>query len=146
MSTECYAAYAFRIRFSGRPVAGFSRVSALQRTSTVLSFRDGSDPQHERKAPGPTSFAPVTFEAGVTCDAEFDRWAGLLQVPTSPPPGPHRDLTLELYDEDGTLASAWQLHRCWVSEFQAQPTLDADGNAIAITTLRVEHEGWTVVP
>ena len=100
MSTECYAAYAFRIRFGGRPVAGFSRVSALQRTSTVLSFRDGSDPQHERKAPGPT----------------------------------------------GSVAFAWQLHRCWVSEFQAQPALDADGSAIAITTLRVEHEGWTVAP
>ena len=122
MSTECYAAYAFRIRFGGRPVAGFSRVSALQRTSTVLSFRDGTDPQHERKAPGQTSFAPVTFEAGLSCDAEFDRWAGLLEVPTSPAPGPHRDLTLEIYDENGA------------------------GRAIAITTLRVEHEGWTVAP
>ncbi|HTU99468.1 MAG TPA: phage tail protein [Luteitalea sp.] len=140
--SEIYASYPYRLRFAGRLVAGFGQVSALQRTSTVTVFRDGADPQHERKMPGQTSFPAVTFERGITSDAEFDAWAGLL-VSTPPAAGPHRDLKLEVYSESGALVFAWTLHRCWVSEFEAQPTVDAAGNAVAITTLRLEHEGWS---
>ena len=34
------------------------------------------------------------------------------------------------------------VHRCWVSEFQALPDLDAGGNAIAIEHIKLENEGW----
>jgi len=34
------------------------------------------------------------------------------------------------------------IYRCWVSEFQALPELDASANAVAIQTLRLENEGW----
>jgi phage tail-like protein len=33
--------------------------------------------------------------------------------------------------------------RCWVSEFQALPDLDANANAVAIQHLKLENEGWT---
>ena len=34
------------------------------------------------------------------------------------------------------------MFRAWVSEFQALPDLDANANAIAIQTLKLENEGW----
>ena len=34
------------------------------------------------------------------------------------------------------------MFRCWVSEFQALPELDANANAVAIQTLKLENEGW----
>ena len=34
------------------------------------------------------------------------------------------------------------VHRCWVSEFQALPDLDAGSNAIAIEHIKMENEGW----
>ena len=34
------------------------------------------------------------------------------------------------------------VHRCWVSEFQALPDLDAGANAIAIEHIKLENEGW----
>ena len=37
---------------------------------------------------------------------------------------------------------SYQLFRCWVSEFQALPDLDANANAVAIQTLKLETEGW----
>ena len=40
------------------------------------------------------------------------------------------------------LAIAYKVFRCWVSEYQAMPELDASGNAIAIQTLKLENEGW----
>ena len=37
---------------------------------------------------------------------------------------------------------AYKVYRCWVSEFQAQADLDANANAVAIQTIKLENEGW----
>ena len=34
------------------------------------------------------------------------------------------------------------VHRCWVSEYQALPDLDAGTNAVAIEHIKLENEGW----
>ena len=53
-----------------------------------------------------------------------------------------KDIILELYNETGQLAIAYKIYRCWVSEFQAFPDLDANANAVAIAKLKLENEGW----
>jgi phage tail-like protein len=53
-----------------------------------------------------------------------------------------KDLILELYNEAGQLVIAYKVFRAWVSEFQALPDLDANANAVAIQTLKLENEGW----
>jgi phage tail-like protein len=40
------------------------------------------------------------------------------------------------------LALAYKVYRCWVSEYQALPELDANGNAVALEHIKVENEGW----
>ena len=37
---------------------------------------------------------------------------------------------------------SYQLFRCWVSEYQALPALDAGTAAVAIETIKLELEGW----
>ena len=37
---------------------------------------------------------------------------------------------------------SYNVYRCWVSEFQALPELDANANAVAIQTIKLENEGW----
>jgi phage tail-like protein len=32
--------------------------------------------------------------------------------------------------------------RCWVSEYQVLPDLDASANAIALQHIKLENEGW----
>jgi phage tail-like protein len=54
-----------------------------------------------------------------------------------------RDIRLEMYNEAGQLALAYNIYRCWVSEFQALPDLDANANAVAIQHLKLENEGWS---
>jgi hypothetical protein len=49
---------------------------------------------------------------------------------------------LEIYNEAGQLALAYKIYRCWVSEFQAMPDLDANANAVAIQHIKLENEGW----
>ena len=53
-----------------------------------------------------------------------------------------KDIILELYNEAGQLVLAWKIYRCWVSEYQALPDLDANANAVAISRLKLENEGW----
>ena len=53
-----------------------------------------------------------------------------------------KDITLDLYNEAGQLVLSYKIYRCWVSEYQILPDLDANANAIAIEQLKLENEGW----
>jgi hypothetical protein len=53
-----------------------------------------------------------------------------------------KDIIIEVYNEAGQLAIAYKVFRCWVSEFQALPDLDANANAVAIQHIKLENEGW----
>jgi phage tail-like protein len=53
-----------------------------------------------------------------------------------------KDITIEVYNTQGAKVLAYNVFRCWVSEYQALPQLDASGNAVMITTIKLENEGW----
>jgi phage tail-like protein len=143
-----YKNFKFRLKWDGRYVAGVSKVSALKRTTEVVPHRSGGDPSSSRKSPGRTEFEAVTLERGVTHDVDFEQWANKvwnfgngLGSETSLKDF-RKDIILEVYNEAGQLAIAYKVFRCWVSEFQAVPELDANANAVAIQTLKLENEGW----
>jgi phage tail-like protein len=144
-----YKNYKFRVKWDGRYVAGISKVSPLKRTTEVVSHREGGDPSHDRKSPGRSSFEPITLERGVTHDREFEQWANKVWNFGSGLGAEvslkdfRKDIILEIYNEAGQLALAYKIYRCWVSEFQAIPDLDANATAaIAIQQIKLEHEGW----
>jgi phage tail-like protein len=47
---------------------------------------------------------------------------------------------VDVFNEANQKALSYNLYRCWVSEYQALPDLDASANAVAITTLKLEYE------
>ena len=53
-----------------------------------------------------------------------------------------KDIHIELFNEAGQLVMAYKIYRCWVSEYQAMPDLDANANAVAIEHIKLENEGW----
>ncbi len=53
-----------------------------------------------------------------------------------------KDIIIEVYNEAGQKVLAYNVYRCWVSEFQAMPDLDANANAVAIQHIKLENEGW----
>ena len=53
-----------------------------------------------------------------------------------------KDIYLEFYNEAGQLVLAYKIFRCWVSEYQALPDLDANANAIAVEHIKLENEGF----
>jgi phage tail-like protein len=143
-----YKNFKFRVRWDGKYVAGISKMSALKRTTEVVKHRDGGDPSSSRKSPGRTEYEPITLERGVTHDVEFENWAhkiwnfGAGLGAEMALKDFRKDIIIEVYNEAGQLALAYKVYRCWVSEFQALPEMDANANAIAIQTLKLENEGW----
>lgn len=143
-----YKNFKFRVKWDGRYVAGVSKISALTRKTEVIVHREGGDPSTSRKSPGRTEYAPITLERGVTHDTEFEKWAnkvwnygsGLgMEVSLK---DLRKDIIIEMYNEAGQLVIAYKVYRCWVSEYQAQPDLDANANAVAIQHIKLENEGW----
>ena len=143
-----YKNFKFRVKWDGRYVAGVSKVSALKRSTEMVEHREGGDPSTSRKSPGRTKYEAVTLERGVTHDLEFERWAnkvwnfgsGLgLEVSLA---DFRKDISIEVYNEAGQKVLQYNLFRCWVSDYQALPDLDANANAIAIQTIKLELEAW----
>ena len=133
-----YKNFKFRVKWDGKYVAGVSKVE----------HREGGDPSSSRKSPGRTKYEAVTLERGVTHDTEFERWANKVWNFGSGLGAEvslkdfRKDIIIEMYNEAGQLAISYKVYRCWVSEYQAQPDLDANANAVAIQTLKLENEGW----
>jgi len=143
-----YKNFKFRVKWDAKYVAGVSKVSSLKRTTEVVKHREGGDPSSSRKSPGRTEFEPITLERGVTHDKEFEQWANKVwnfgaglgsEVSLQ---DFRKDIIIEAYNEAGQLVIAYKVFRCWVSEFQALPDLDANANAIAIQHIKLENEGW----
>jgi phage tail-like protein len=145
-----YKNFKFRVFWEGSttPVAGISKVGGLKKTTEVVKHREGGDPSSSRKSPGRTEYEALTLERGVTHDKDFEQWANKVwnygsglgkEVSLK---DFRKNVTIELYNEAGQLAIRYKVYRCWVSEYQAMPDLDANANAVAIQHIKLENEGW----
>jgi phage tail-like protein len=143
-----YKNFKFRVKWDGKYIAGVSKISGLKRTTDVVEHREGGDPSISHKSPGLTKYEAVTLERGLTQDSSFNDWAGLVwnfrasagsEVSLA---NFRKDIYLEVYNEAGQLVMAYKIYRCWVSEYQALPALDANASAIAIEHIKLENEGW----
>lgn len=141
-----YKNFKFRIRWDGQIVAGVNKVSALKRSTELVSHREGGDPSTPRHSPGSSKFEPVTLERGVTFAREFEEWANA--VYTTGGDGAvslknfRKDIRIELLNLQGTVVRAYNLFRCWVSEYTALPELDANGQGVAFESVVIQNEGF----
>src|SRR5712672_735757 len=147
-----YKNFKFKIKWDGRYVAGISKVGSLKRTTEVVKHRDGGDESSSRKSPGRSEFEAITLERGVTQDLEFEKWANKVwdysnaQAQSADKEVSlkdfRKDVIIDVFNEAGQKVISYHVFRCWVSEFQALPDLDANANAVAIQHLKLENEGW----
>ena len=116
-------------------IVGRHRIPARAATPIIL------------KGLGRTKYEPITLERGVTHDKEFSDWANAAQkldkgAPVRRWQASARTIRIELLNEAGQPVHGYIVHRCWVSEYQALPDLDAGGNAVAHRAHQLENEGW----
>lgn len=145
-----YKNFKFLVYFAGRtdPVLGVSKLTGLKRTTEVVEHREGGGQSMSLKSPGRTKYESITMERGVTQDKDFEIWANKIWNISSGPGTEvslkdfRRDLIIELRNEANQPVLKYNVFRCWVSEYQALPDLDANANAIAIQHIKIENEGW----
>lgn len=141
-----YRNFKFRIKWDGQYVAGLSKCSAMKKTVEMAEWREGGDPSTGRKLPGKTKYDAITLTAGVTHDDSFEKWANLVNNfqgdAAMSLKGFRKDITIDVFNEAGQKILSYHAYRCWVSEYQALPELDASANAVMIQTIKLENEGW----
>jgi phage tail-like protein len=141
-----YRNFKFKIKWDGKYVAGLSKCSALKKTTEVVDWREGGDPSTGHRLPGKTKYDPLTLTAGVTHDTAFEEWANKVNNfkgdASMSLKNFRKNITIDVFNLQGTKVISYNVYECWVSEYQALPELDAGANAVAIQTIKIENEGW----
>lgn len=147
-----YKNFKFRVKWDGTYVAGISKVSPLTRTTEVVKHRDGGDPSTSRRSPGRTEYDAITLERGVTHDLAFQQWANKVwdyeDVQTQNTDRGvalddfRKDVIIDCFNEAGQKVISYNIYRCWVSEYEVLPDLDANADAVIIQHIKLENEGW----
>ena len=144
-----YKNFKFRVKWDGRYVAGISKVSRLKRTTEVVKHREGGDPELDPQIAGahrvrsdhagarrhPRHRVREVGEQGLELRlrARQPKCRSRIFARTS---------SSRCTTRPGSSSIAYKVFRCWVSEFQALPDLDANANAVAIQHIKLENEGW----
>ncbi len=152
-----YKNFRFKLKWEGKYVAGVSKVSALNPTTDVVTYRSGRDSLESRSLPGKNTYEAITLERGVTYDMNFEQWANMFwdyhNTTTDDQAGDsgnkdvsmndfRKDMILEMYNEAGQKVMAYNIYRCWPSEFTAMPELGENGNTVLIQSMKLQNEGW----
>ena len=141
-----YRNFKFRIKIDNTYVAGLNKCSALKKSTEMVEWREGGDPSTTHKLPGKTKYDAITLTAGVSHDTTFEDWASLANSYSGDGGTAlksfRKNITIDVFNEADQKVLSYNVYRCWVSEFQALPDLDASANAVMIQTIKLENEGW----
>ncbi len=141
-----YRNFKFKIKWDNQYVAGLSKCGGLKKTTEVTEWYESGDQSTSHKMPGKTKYEAITLSAGVTHDTAFEAWANLVNnyqgEAAMSLKNFRKDVTIDVFNLAGQKVLSYNVFRCWVSEYQALPELDAAGNAVMLQTLKLENEGW----
>ena len=143
-----YTRFRFRVKWSGRYVAGFPEVSPLP----VKLIHAGHWPSgYPAPAIGPEGQGTpyfINLERGTSFDLGFEQWISMVRC-YGPATGKGsllpeyiRPITIEVCDENGEPVCAYHLPRCWVTEYRAVPSPDPGSRETAIEHLRLGFDIW----
>lgn len=142
-----YRTFLFQVVVDGKKVAGLKKMSGLKRTVEAIKWRSAGEPNIEHVLPGGATYEPITMEQGLTQDPVFEDWANLVNNiqgnAAMSLKNFRKDIVLNVLNLQGQVAISYKIYRCWVSEAQLIPELEASTrNAVAIQMIKLENEGW----
>lgn len=140
--SDPYRDYAFRIKVDGHLLIDVTHVSALQRTTEVVEYREGTGSGGTRRLPGLTKYDAITLKRGLAGDDSLWAWAQQVGGEASPPSPLLKEVRIEILNNHGTLLLAYNLHRCWPSQYAALTGLEAGSRAAPAQSITLQYEGW----
>ena len=132
----------FEVEWGGAKL-GFTEVTGLDKQIEVIEYREGTSLTFSKvKMPGLQKFSNVTMKRGTfTGQTDFYDW---LQTVDALGNTQRRDLTVKLLNETHQPVFTWKILNAFPVKVQASD-LKADGNEIAIETIKIAHEGLSLV-
>jgi len=139
-------------------VGGVQRVSGLTCSVGAFEVWEGGNNLHRYANPDKVTWDPVTLEQGLALDDTLEAWAravrdfamGGVVVKAHPV---KRNVVIDLCEplrSAGMPESAvapirrYRVHNAWISKYSALPKLDALASEVALISIELQHEGWTV--
>jgi phage tail-like protein len=132
--------FRFRLEIDGITQAGFSEVTNGDSSTDKIAYREGNEPKHERALSGLNKFANVTLKWGITDSKELADWRQLV-VDDGPLSAARRHVVIRVADEANVDKAAFEIVNAWPCKYKASD-LTGTGNAVAIDTLELCHEGF----
>jgi phage tail-like protein len=136
-----FTAFNFIVEIDGVTKAGFMEVTGLGVEIAAIDYREGADkPLTVRKLPGLVKYTNIVLKRGLTQDHSLWDWIksvvnGNVQRTTA---------SITLLDDQRQPAVRWVVREAWPSKWEG-PNLNAQGNAVAIESLEITHEGLDLV-
>ena len=120
---------------------GFKEVDGLGLEATVIEYREGnSKVSSSTKIPGRKTHGDVTLKRGMVLgDNEIFEWFNSIKMGAVE----RRDITISLLNESHEPVAAWKLANAWIKKLVG-PTLDAQGNSVAIEEMVLTCDGITI--
>ncbi|HEU4325255.1 MAG TPA: phage tail protein [Roseiflexaceae bacterium] len=140
MSTqEAYSNCRFYVMIDGMTQAVFTELSGLQLEMEVTEYAEGGNNNFVHRLPGRIKVSNVTLKRGMTATNEFFQW----YVAAMSGKVKRRNISVVMYDTAGKELLRWNFIRAYPVKWIG-PQMSAGGNALAVETLELAHDGLNV--
>jgi phage tail-like protein len=131
----------FKVEIAGL-TAEFSEVTGLNIEVQVIEYRHGLSPDYSTtKMPGIQKYGNITLKRGVVKgNNEFFDFYKKIKMNTVE----RQDVLISLLDEEHSPVMQWRVREAWPTKLTS-PDLKANGNEVAIETMELAHEGFTIL-
>ena len=141
-SQDPLRAYRFKVEIDAIVQAGFSEVTGVAAEVEVEDVWEGGNNYYHHKLPKAARQNNLTLKKGLTDSDELWQWY-LATIKALGGEGKLQRKTLHvvLYDTDGTTEMwRWRMDGAYPVKWTG-PEFKADGNAVAVETLEIAHNG-----
>ncbi|SNX71090.1 phage tail-like protein [Cereibacter ovatus] len=130
----------FQVKWDDTEVA-FQEVSGLDIETEAIEYRAGNSKTFSKiKMPGMVKTSNITMKKGVFVkDNALWDWFAEVKMNTIK----RKALTISLLDQEGNPTMVWKVQNAFPVKISGTD-LKADGNEVAVETVEIAHEGFTI--
>ena len=128
--------FRFRLEIDGIQQAGFSEATVPDTSTDVIEYREGNETTPARKLPGLNKYGNISLKSGTTDSLDLYTWRKQIIDGNTQ----RKNIAIIVLDEAGNDKARFEFANAWPSKYDPAD-LNATGNAVAIETLEIVHEG-----
>ncbi len=139
ITEETISSGRFYVFIDDKEQAIFMEVSGLEVQMDVLEYAEGGNNQFVHQLPGRAKIGHLTLKRGMTFSNAFLLW----QMQVASGDIQRRNVSVAVFDLAGTELIRWNFDNAYPVKWSG-PAFNSTGDAVAIETLELAHEGMRV--